>query len=83
MRTEIARQNESGPHTCIRQPSSLGNFLYGCLQISGIHVSFEVKLGSRVVSEQEIKLGGQLLPLEESRNHSRFFYIHIEWKLPH
>lgn len=46
---------ESGSHTYIRKASSLGNFLYSCLQILRIHVSFEVKLGSRIVSKENKK----------------------------
>lgn len=52
MTTMATRENKSRSHTYVRQPSSLGNFLYGCLQVSGIRVSLEVKLGSRVVSEE-------------------------------
>lgn len=61
----------------MRQPSSLGNFLDGFRQVSGIHVRLEVKLGSRVVSEemeQEINagrttpgLGSCTVCVEESR----------------
>lgn len=65
-RTMVARRLTSGSHTYIRKPSSLGNFLYGCLHIPGVHVSLEIKLGNRVVSEdseQEIKISWKVITL--------------------
>lgn len=62
----VAGWSDSGSHTYIRKPSSLGDFFYGRLQIPGIHVSLEIKLGSRVVSEdseQEIKISWTVITL--------------------
>lgn len=49
--------SECGPLTNIGKASSLGHFLYSCLQIPGIHVSLEAKLGRRVVSEKSEQAG--------------------------